>query len=73
MVLDRKEYREKTENLLVQPAYRTLDRDPTNKLNPKLITTLRRINREVGMEEDMYKTVYPTSCNPQVLWVTQIS
>ena len=34
--LDRKEYIEKVENLLAQPAYRTLDRDPPNKLKENL-------------------------------------
>ena len=38
VVLDRKEYIEKAENLLGQPAYRTIDRDPTNKLKAKLKT-----------------------------------
>ena len=43
LVLDRQEYIDKAKNLLVQPAYRTLDRDQTNKLKAKLIATLRRI------------------------------
>ena len=64
VVLHRKDYIEKAENLLVQTAYRTLDRDPRNKLKAKLITILRRIKRETGMEEGMYKIMYPTSCNP---------
>ena len=63
VVLDRKEYIDKEENLLVQPAYRTLDRDPTNKLKAKLITMLRRIKGEVGMEKSMYKTMCPIGCN----------
>ena len=40
VVLDRKEYVEKAENLLAQPAYRTLDRDPTNKLKANLLQYL---------------------------------
>ena len=72
VVLDRKEYIEKAENILVQPAYRTLDRDPTNKLKAKLITVLRKIKREASMEEGIYKTMYPTGCNPpKVLSVTK--
>ena len=35
-------------NLLAQPAYRTIDRDPTNKCKAKHITILRRIKRESG-------------------------
>ena len=67
MFLDRKEYIEKAENVLAQPAYMTLDRDPNNKF----ITTLRKIKREAGIDEGMYKTMYPTSCTPQHLSVTQ--
>ena len=29
-VMDRKDYIDKANNLLVQPAYRSIDRDPTN-------------------------------------------
>ena len=46
VVVDRKDYTDKANNLLVQPAYRTIDRDPANKLKAKLITILRRIKRE---------------------------
>ena len=73
VVIDRKEYMEKVEGLLVQPAYRTIHADPTNKLKAKLILTLKRIKRETNMGvlyyqkysyygEGMYKTMYPTIC-----------
>ena len=62
VVLDKKEYLEKAEALLVQLAYRTIDRDPTNKLKARLIQTLRRIKRDSNIGEDMYRTIYPTSC-----------
>ena len=71
--LDNENYIEKAENLLAQPAYRTIDRDPTNKLKAKLMLMLRRIRRETNMDEGMYKTMYPTSCTPHVLWVTKNS
>ena len=60
VVLDRENYIEKAEDLLTQPAYRTLDRDPTNKLKAKLIFMLRRIKRETNMDESIYKTMYLT-------------
>ena len=41
-----------------------MDRDPTNKLKARLITTLGGIKRESGLEEDTYKTMYPTVCTP---------
>ena len=62
VVLDKKEYLEKVEALLVQPAYRTIDRDPTNKLSTRLIQTIRRIKRDTNMGEGMYRTMYPTGC-----------
>ena len=45
VVMDRKDYIDKVTNLLSQPAYRTIDRDPTNKLKAKFITILRKIKR----------------------------
>ena len=62
VVLDKDKYIEKAENLLAQPAYRTIDRDPTNKLKTQLILKLERIKRETNMDEGMYKTMYPTGC-----------
>ena len=64
VVLDRQEYIDKAKNLLAQSAYRTLDRDPTNKLKAKVITKFRGIKRESGLDEDMYKTMYPTGYTP---------
>ena len=33
VVMDRKGYIEKTKGLLAQPTYRSIDRDPTNRIN----------------------------------------
>ena len=63
VVLDKEGYIQKAQNLLVQSAYKTIERDPTNKIKAKLIQILSRIKRETGMEEDMYKAMYPTACN----------
>ena len=62
VVLDREIYIQKPGNLLAQPAYRTIDRDPTNKLKAKLNLMLIRIKRETNMDEGMYKSMYPTGC-----------
>ena len=35
VVMDREDYIQKAESLLVQPAYRTIDRDPTSKIKAK--------------------------------------
>ena len=56
--MDRKDYIDKATHLLVQQAYRSNDRDPTNKLKAKLISTLRRIKRESGLEDSIYKQMY---------------
>ena len=62
VVLDRKKYLEKAEALPVQPVYRIIDKDPTNKLKARLIQTLRRIKRDTNMGEGTYRTMYPTNC-----------
>ena len=43
VVMGRREYIDKVNNLPVQAAYRAIDRDPTNKQKTKHITILRRI------------------------------
>ena len=62
VVMDRKDYIDKANNLLLQPANRTIDRDPTNKLKTNLITILRRIQRESGLEDTIYKYMYHMGC-----------
>ena len=69
--LDKKDYIEKAQELLAQPTYRTIERDPTNKLKAKLITILRIIKRDTRMEEKLYKVMYPTGCTPKLLWFAQ--
>ena len=43
VVMDRQDYINKSNNLLAQPAYRPIPRDPTNKIKAKLITILKRL------------------------------
>ena len=62
VVMDREDCIEKANSLLAQPAYRNIDRDPTNKLKVKLVTVLRRIKRESGLEDNIYKCIYPMGC-----------
>ena len=64
VVLDKKHYLDKAQELLVQPAYRTIERGPINKLKTKLITILRKIKRVTGMEANLYNAMYPTDCTP---------
>ena len=68
VVMDRKHYIDKATNLLAQPAYRTINRDPNNKLKAKLINILKRIKRETGLENSIYKYMYPMRCTPPKLY-----
>ena len=62
--MNREEYVNKVQELLSQPAYRLLPRDPTNKSKAQLIMKLRRIKKENNLEEGMHKAMYPTGCVP---------
>ena len=71
VVLDKKDYIETTQELPGQPAYRTIERDLTNKLKSKLIPMLRKIKGDTWMEENLYKTKQPTGCTPKILSFAQ--
>ena len=72
VVLDKEDYKQKAGNLLEQSAYRTTERDPPNRIKTKCIQILRRLKRESGMDEGMYKAMYLLFIPPKVLWVTKI-
>ena len=55
--MDRQDYIQKAEELPSQMAYRTIPRDPSNKIKAQLITKLRRIKRETNLDEGMYKAM----------------
>ena len=59
VVTNKEEYTDKANSLLLHEAYRNIDRDPTNKLKAKLITILRRIKRESGLDDIIYESMYP--------------
>ena len=72
VVLDKEDYINKAQELLSQPAYKEITKDPTNKIKAELITKLRQIKKDSNLEEGRNNTMYPTGCVPtQVLWVTQ--
>ena len=58
--MDRDEYNKKAEELLHQPAYRPIPNDPTNKYKTKLISLLKSIKTEGGIDESTYKRPCPT-------------
>ena len=72
VVMDRKDYIEKATNLVAQPAYRNISRDPSNRLKAKLIALLRKIKMETGLEDNIYEVhVSYRMYFPQVLWASQ--
>ena len=52
VVVDREEYIQKSEELLHQPNYKILQSDPTNKYKNKLISLLKSIKAEGGINEN---------------------
>ena len=60
VVMDRDEYIRKAEELLSQPTYKTIPADTTTKYKNKLITLLKIIKAEGGINEATYRRLYPT-------------
>ena len=64
VVVDREDYTAKSEELLHQPNYKVLQTDPTNKYKNKLISLLKPIKTEGGMDDNTYRRLYPTEAVP---------
>ena len=62
VVMDMEDYNNKAQELLNSPVYRSLPKDPTNKIKAQLITKLRRIKKDINLDEGMYRAMYPTGC-----------
>ena len=60
VVMDRQDYINKSNDLLAQPAYRPIPRDPTNKIKAKLITILKRVRNQTRLDSNTYKAMYTT-------------
>ena len=63
VVMDRQDYINKSNNLLAQPAYRPIPQDPTNKIKAKLITILKKVRSQTGLDSNTYKAMYPKGCS----------
>ena len=63
MVMDKEEYIRKAEELLRQPTYKPIPTDPTNKYKNKLISLLKTIKTDGGMNEVIYRRLYPTGAH----------
>ena len=62
VIMDKEEYNNKAQELLTSRAYKSLPRDPTNKIKAQLITKLRRIKKDSNLDECIHRAMYPTSC-----------
>ena len=68
VVMDRDDYNRKTEDILHQPPYRPILNDPRNKYKTKLISLLKSIKTEGGIDESTYKRLYPTGAGSPKLY-----
>ena len=60
VVMDRAEYNIKAQKLLVDGGtYKEIKSDPTNKLKTKLISLLKKMKAEEGINYQLYKKMYP--------------
>ena len=64
VVVDREECIQKSEESLQQPNYKILQSDPTTKYKNKLISLLKSIKAESGMDDNTYRRLYPTGAGP---------
>ena len=62
VIMDRQDYVNKSNQLLAQPVYRAIPRDPTNKTKPKLINIFKRVKSQTGLDNNTYKAMYPMGC-----------
>ena len=61
IIMDKPDYNTKAQELLNdKKTYKEISTDPTNKLKTKLISLLKKIKAEGGIEEQVYKKMYPT-------------
>ena len=64
VIMDRQDYINKSKDLLNQPTYRAICRDPTNTIKNKLINILKRVKNQTDLNNATYKSMYPTGCIP---------
>ena len=68
VITDRQDYVNKGNQLLNQNTYKTLAKDPTNSIKNKLISILKRVKQQTGLDSNTYKSMYPTGCVPPKLY-----
>ena len=63
VVLDKEEYIQKAQQLLQQPNYKPITSDPTTRHKNKLISLLKTIKSQGGMNDNLYRRLYPTGAS----------
>ena len=65
VVIDTVDYIRKAKEILEDTnTYRVIHTDPTSRLKNKLINILRRTKAATGMQDNIYKKMYPTGVSP---------
>ena len=64
VIMDRQDYINKSNNLLNQLTYKEIPWDPTNTIKNKLISIIKRVKNQTGLDSINYKSMYPTGCVP---------
>ena len=65
VVIDTVDYIKKAKEILEDTnTYRVIHTDPTSRFKNKLINILRRIKTATGMQDNIYKKMYPTGASP---------
>ena len=65
VIMDKEDYQEKAKALLEdQGTYKALKADPTSRIKSKLISLLKKIKSEGGIDDTQYKKMYPTGAVP---------
>ena len=61
VIMDRNEYNNKVQELLEdKKTYKEINTDPTIKLKTKLLSLLKKIKADEGINEQLYKKMCPT-------------
>ena len=65
VIIDKTDYIKKAKELLQDTStYRTIQGDPMSRLKNKLINILKKVKAESGMQDNTYRSMYPTGASP---------
>ena len=71
--MDRQDYINKANSLLNQNTYKSIPRDPTNSIKNKLISILKRVKNQTGLDSNTYKSNVPHRlCPPKFYGLPKI-